>query len=167
MSNPTDRPDDEPLVPDLVSAAGLSELPSRDDDDDLDDRDEDDVAGAPMGLGELFGAGGVAGLPDLGGLMSGMAQMQAAQSERYQGQAGGGAVRVSATGTGKFESVTIDPEVIAGGDVEMIQDLVLAALNDISARITEAQEKAMGALSGGLDLGALGGLGGLLGPDPE
>jgi DNA-binding protein YbaB len=130
--------------------------------DDADDAGEalvpDQVSGPADligGLGDLFGPGG--GLPDLGGLMAGMAQVQAAQAESYQGQAGGGAVKVVATGTGKFVSVTIDPDVVGGGDVEMLQDLVLAALNDVSNRIASAQQQAMGDL----------GLGGLLGPGPE
>jgi DNA-binding protein YbaB len=115
--------------------------------------------GGDLSLGDLFGTGGPPGLPDLGGLMAGMAQVQAAQAETYQGQAGGGAVKVSATGTGTFVAVTIDPEVVAAGDVEMLQDLMLAALNDVSTLISQAQEQAMG----GFDLGGLD-LGGLLGP---
>jgi nucleoid-associated protein EbfC len=131
MTDDHDEDDDEVVVPDRVS--GPPDL------------------GALGGLGDLLGGG----LPDLGGLMAGMAQVQAAQAETYVGQAGGGAVKVIATGVGKFLAVDIDPDVVAGGDVEMLEDLVLAALNDVSARITEAQERAMG---------SLGGLGGLLGP---
>jgi DNA-binding YbaB/EbfC family protein len=119
----------------------------------------DQVTGGPPAIGDIGGLGDLFGgaLPDLGGLMAGMAQVQAAQAENYQGQAGGGAVKVVASGAGRFLSVTIDPDVVNPDDVEMLQDLVLAALNDVSTRITQAQEKAMGGLS----------FGGLLSPDQE
>lgn len=82
------------------------------------------------------------------------AQAQAA-SEEHEGVAGGGAVRVTVTGSLEFRSVTISAEAVDPDDVEMLQDLVLAALNDAMTKVAGAQR------SGGLDLGALGGLGGL------
>jgi nucleoid-associated protein EbfC len=110
-------------------------------------------------------------LPDLGGLL-GMAmdlqqQVAAAQEEAaatvVEGQAGGGAVRVEVTGGFDFRKVTIDPEALDPNDVEMLQDLVLAALHDAVARVNDLQAGAdplagLGELAGagGLDLGALG-----------
>jgi DNA-binding protein YbaB len=94
------------------------------------------------------------GLPDLGSILDGFQKMQAAQSERYEGQSGGGAVRVTATGGGEFESVRITPEAVDPDDVAMLEDLVLAALHDLTARIAEAQQGALGHL----DLGGLGDL---------
>ena len=86
------------------------------------------------------------------------AQEQAAATE-VEGVAGGGVVRVTATGDGTFTSVTIDPEAVDPADVEMLQDLVLAALHDVTAKIQELQAGTMGGLDlGGLDLGGLGGL---------
>lgn len=82
-------------------------------------------------------------------------QAQAAASEEVvEGQSGGGAVRVSVTGGMEFQSVVIDPAAVDPDDVEMLQDLVLAAVRDAIAKATELAQQAMG----GLDLGGLGGL---------
>ena len=82
-------------------------------------------------------------------------EAQAAASEQVvEGQSGGGAVRVSVTGGMEFQSVVIDPAAVDPDDVEMLQDLVLAAVRDASAKATELSQQAMG----GLDLGGLGGL---------
>jgi len=100
-------------------------------------------------------------MPDLGGIFESFQKVQEARSQTYEGHAGGGAVVVRATGDLQFESVTIAAEVVDPSDVEMLQDLVLAALHDLASTMAEAQQAAMGAL-GGLDLGGLD-LGGLLG----
>lgn len=105
------------------------------------------------------------GLPDLGALMAQAQQMQeqlmAAQAEAaeqvVQGQAGGGAVRIEVTGGMEFRSVTIDPSAVDPDEVEMLQDLVLAALHDAMTRVGDVQQ----GLTSGLELG--GGLGGLSG----
>jgi DNA-binding YbaB/EbfC family protein len=105
---------------------------------------------------------GPPGLPDLGGLLEGFQRMQEAQTRQYEGQAGGGAVRVTANGAMQFTSITIAPEAVDPDDVEMLQDLVLAALHDLSTSITDAQRDAIG-----FDVGGLGdSLGGLLGEPP-
>jgi len=93
-------------------------------------------------------------MPDLGGIFDSLQKVQDARSQTYEGHAGGGAVVVRATGDLQFESVTITPEVVDPADVEMLQDLVLAALHDLAATMAEAQQAAMGAL-GGLDIGGL------------
>jgi len=102
----------------------------------------------------MSAAGGPGGMPDLGGLLDSFAKVQEARSQIYEGVAGGGVVKIRATGDMTFESVAISPEVIDPSDVEMLNDLVLAALHDLAARMGEAQQQAMGAL-GGLDLGGL------------
>jgi nucleoid-associated protein EbfC len=96
----------------------------------------------------------VPGMPDLGGLMESFQKVQAARSQVYEGSAGGGAVVVRGAGDLSFESVTIRRDVVDPNDVEMLQDLVLAALHDLTARMADAQAQAMGGL-GGLDLGGL------------
>ena len=96
-----------------------------------------------LGLG---GAGG--DLPDLGGMMDGLARMQAIQSEVYEGSAGGGLVRVRANGRFDVESVTIRPDALDDGDAELLADLVLAALRDLTTKIATAQRDAMGPLGG-------------------
>lgn len=100
--------------------------------------------------------------PDLGQLMAQAQQMQeqlmAAQAEAadkvVEGQSGGGVVRVAVTGGMEFRSVTIDPAAVDPNDVDMLQDLVLAALHDAMAKVGEMQE----GLTSGLGLGGLGGL---------
>ena len=99
-------------------------------------------------------AGGAGGMPDLGGLLDSFQKVQEARSQVYEGVAGGGVVRIRATGDMTFEAVDISREVVDPSDVEMLNDLVLAALHDLAARMADAQQQAMGAL-GGLDLGGL------------
>jgi DNA-binding protein YbaB len=94
------------------------------------------------------------GLPDLGSMMDGLAKVQAAQDAVYEGSAGGGLVRISATGRMDVRSVVIDPAALDGADADEVADLVHAALNDLTAKIAAATSDAMG---------PLGGLGGLLG----
>jgi DNA-binding YbaB/EbfC family protein len=107
---------------------------------------DDDVVSA--------GGSGLPEMPDLGGIFDSLQKVQDARSQVYEGHAGGGAVIVRASGDLEFESITIDPEVVDPADVEMLQDLVLAALHDLAATMAEAQHAAMGAL-GALDLGGL------------
>lgn len=104
---------------------------------------------------------------DLGGLLEQaqamqqqMAEAQEAQANTVvQGSSGGGVVAVEMTGAGEFRSVSIKPEAIEDGDVEMLEDLVLAALRDAAAKVMAIQQESMG----GVELPDIGGLGGLLG----
>ena len=85
-----------------------------------------------------------------------LAEAQAAAAQQVvEGQAGGGAVKVSTTGTLDFQSVTISPS--AAEDIEMLQDLVLAAIRDAVNRVNDANEEALGAI-GGPGVGDLGGM---------
>lgn len=90
-------------------------------------------------------------------------QMMAAQEAQAEqivtGSAAGGKVTVEMTGAGQFRSVGIDPEVVDPDDVELLEDLVLAALRNAAQQVMDLQQESLG----GLDLGGLGGLGGLLG----
>jgi DNA-binding YbaB/EbfC family protein len=72
--------------------------------------------------------------------------------------AGGGVVEVVMTGHQRVQSVTIDPEAVDPEDVEMLQDLVVAAVNEAIERSQSLAADQMGALTGGLGLGNLGGL---------
>lgn len=111
------------------------------------------------------------GMPDLGGLFEQAARMQeqlmAAQEQAaatvVEGHAGGGAVRISVTGSWEFDEVFIDPAVVDPDDVELLADLVLAALRDVGAQIADLQRGSIGGLDlGDVNLGGLGGLGGAL-----
>jgi nucleoid-associated protein EbfC len=103
-------------------------------------------------------------LPDLGGLLEQAGQMQqqlaAAQAEAedtvVEGSAGGGAVRVSVTGGSEFRSVTIQPGAVDPDDLSLLEDLVLAAVNDAMAQVAELQRSAAASVDlGGIDLGGL------------
>ena len=87
------------------------------------------------------------------------AQMAKIQEEiaeaRSEASAGGGAVKVVVIGGSKVESIIIDPEVVDPEDVEMLQDLVLAAVNEaMDSAQAEASEK-MSAITGGLNIPGL------------
>lgn len=72
-----------------------------------------------------------------------------AEELRVEGNAGGGMVTVVCNGTKQVLSLAIDPEVVSKDDVEMLQDLILAALNDATRKVDEAMQKSVGGLMGG------------------
>ena len=110
---------------------------------------------------------GTPGLGDLGGLLESAQQAFSAQAkaatEIVEGRAGGGVVTVEMTGGGEVTAVRLAPEVVDPDDIEMLQDLIVAALHDAGLKVTELQRTALGAL-GGLDVGGLGEMFGGLGP---
>ena len=69
--------------------------------------------------------------------------------------AGGGAVKVTATGDMRVTSLTIGPEVVDPNDVEMLQDLILAAVNDALESAGEAASKQVSSATGGLGIPGL------------
>ena len=69
--------------------------------------------------------------------------------------AGGGMVKVVVTGDLHVKSIEIDPEAVDPGDVEMLQDLVLAAVNDALESAQDAASQQMGAVTGGLNIPGL------------
>lgn len=83
------------------------------------------------------------------------AQAEAAE-QVVEGVAGGGVVKVTVTGGMDFRSVTIDPSAVDPDDVEMLEDLVLAAIHDAVARVNDLQQQSLGGLGGALG-GLLGG----------
>jgi len=108
---------------------------------------------------------------DLGGLLSQLGQVQqnlqqaqeAAAAQVVEGTAGGGAVKVRVNGGLEFQEVIIDPSVVDPDDVEMLQDLILAAVRDAVEQASALTSNALGQAGlggpgGGIDLG------GLLGP---
>ena len=89
-----------------------------------------------------------------------MARIQAELGEaEIVGSAGGGIVRAVVTGKQELRSVSIDPGAVDPDDVQMLQDLVVAAVNDALESSRRLAEQKMSAVTGGLG----GGLGGLLG----
>ncbi len=66
--------------------------------------------------------------------------------------AGGGMVKVMMDGSKNVKSLTIDPEVVSKDDVEMLQDLILAAINEAGRKVDAAIQEKVGGLAGGLGL---------------
>ena len=85
-----------------------------------------------------------------------MAKVQEqAASKTVIGTAGGGSVTVTATGAMQLVGIVIDPEVIKGGDVEMVQDLVMAASNDALRKAREMMAEEMKSATGGMNVPGL------------
>src|SRR5262245_28313672 len=122
--------------------------------------------GFSLGLsGGGGGGGGGLGLP--GGAKGGLAgQLQAMQKQMLEAQealgdktveitAGGGAVKVVMTGHQKLQSITIDPEVVNPEDVEMLQDLIVAAINEAVDASQHLAADELGSITGGLNIPGL------------
>jgi nucleoid-associated protein EbfC len=69
---------------------------------------------------------------------------------RVEGNAGGGMVSVVVNGAKQVQSLKIDPEVVSRDDVEMLQDLIVAAINDAQRKADEELAQTMGGMMGGL-----------------
>ena len=74
---------------------------------------------------------------------------------RVEGTSGGGMVTVTLDGQKNLMSVRIDPEVVNKDDVEMLQDLIIAAFNDATAKVEEALQEKLGAMGAGLKIPGL------------
>ena len=74
---------------------------------------------------------------------------------RVEATAGGGMVTVVLNGTKQLQSITIDPEVVSKEDVEMLQDLIQAAINDANRKVDDQLGQSMSGLMGGLKIPGL------------
>jgi nucleoid-associated protein EbfC len=72
-----------------------------------------------------------------------------------EGSSGGGSVTVKMDGRKQVLSIKIDPEAVKGGDIEMLQDLITAAINGANRKVDEAMQSSMGGLLGGLGIPGL------------
>ena len=88
-----------------------------------------------------------------------VATQDALAAETVEASAGGGVVKATVTGMGALESVTIDPSAIDPDDLEMLQDLIVAAVNEAMRQAQELQASRFGGITGALPPG----LGNLLG----
>ena len=79
-----------------------------------------------------------------------MKMQQELESTNFEFSSGGGAVKAVVTGTREFTSLEIDPEVVDPEDVEMLQDLILAAINGALKAADDQTNKAMSKLQGGM-----------------
>jgi len=98
-----------------------------------------------------------------GGMGNLLSQVQKLQEEMEKTQAqleteeitvtvGGGAVAVTILGNRTLKAIAIKPEVVDPNDVEMLQDLVLTAVNDALQKVEQMQQERLGGLTGGLNL---------------
>ncbi|MBM4137759.1 MAG: YbaB/EbfC family nucleoid-associated protein [Nitrospira sp.] len=95
-------------------------------------------------------------------LQSEMTKVQEeAKQKTVEATAGGGMVTAVANGAGEIVSLKIEKEVVNPEDVEMLQDLIIAAANEALRRAQEMVSGEMSKLTGGLQLPGLGGLGGM------
>lgn len=79
-------------------------------------------------------------------------QQEELASKEFEAASGGGMVTVIVNGRGELISVTIDPEVVDKSEVDMLQDLIVAAVNEALSRVQEAQQDQMAGMMGGLGL---------------
>ena len=79
-----------------------------------------------------------------------MQAQEALKDETVEASAGGGMVKVTVTGDLDFKSITIDPEAVDPEDVELLQDMVLAAVNEGLRSAQELAASKMGGIAGGL-----------------
>jgi hypothetical protein len=92
-----------------------------------------------------------------------MKQLQQAQERireeiaalTVEASSGGGVVRVEMDGEKRLRSLAIDPQVVSKDDVEMLQDLVLAAVNEAARKVDEAVQEKVSTLTGGMKLPGL------------
>ncbi len=117
--------------------------------------------------GKGFSLGGGGGMKPPGGAKGGLAgQLQAMQQQMVEAQealgdetveisVGGGVITVVMTGHQKLQSITIDPEAVDPEDVEMLQDLIMAAVNEAIEASQNLAADEMGAITGGLNIPGL------------
>ena len=89
---------------------------------------------------------------ELGSLLSRAGRQEEAKKKTAEAAAGGGMVTVVASGAGELVSIKIEKDVVNPEDVDMLQDLILAAFNDAAAKVDEHLAQKLGALGAGLKI---------------
>ena len=103
------------------------------------------------------------GMPNMNNMMKQMQKMQRDMEEAQQkleetefsATAGGGIIEVVANGKKELLSVKIEKEAVDPDDVEMLEDLILVAVNDVLNKVSETSEKEMGKFTGGMNIPGL------------
>ena len=84
------------------------------------------------------------------------AEMMKSQSEleskEFEASSGGGVVKVVLTGKYELKSLKIDPAAVDPEDVEMLEDMIVAAIQEAHSKVSEASEETMGKLTGGMKI---------------
>jgi len=103
------------------------------------------MKGMPGGMGQL--------MKQANQMQTRMKKMQEEMAQRqFDGSSGGGAVKVTVTGENLISSVTIDPEVLKAGDVEMLQDMIKSAVNEAQKTAKETSNQEMQKITGGMNI---------------
>lgn len=84
------------------------------------------------------------------------AAQEAVEAQVFTASVGGGVVEAKVNGKKEVQSISIEPEAVDPEDVEMLQDLVVSAVNEALRQADEAMEKSISGVTGGLNLGAFG-----------
>ncbi len=111
----------------------------------------------------LKGLGGLENLAGMGNIMKQVQEMQAKMAEieeelatqSVEGTAGGGMVTVVANGKQEIQSIVIDPELLTPEEVDMLQDMVIAATNQALESSRELRVERMSTLTGGIKIPGL------------
>ncbi len=77
------------------------------------------------------------------------------EKEEFEASAGGGAVSVKMSGKKELVSVSIKPEAVDPDDVEMLEDLILTAVNDVLGKVDQANASKMSSITGGMNIPGL------------
>lgn len=99
-------------------------------------------------------------MPNMNTMMKKMQKMQKdleksqkeIEEKEFAASAGGGSIEVVANGKNELISVKIDPEIFEAGDVEMLQDLIMVAVNDVHQKIEDENQLQMSKLTGGMNI---------------
>jgi len=84
-----------------------------------------------------------------------MKSQEELENQIFEASSGGGMVKVQMNGKYEVKSIKIDPEAVDPEDVEMLEDLILAALEEVQSKVAAASSDAMGKLTGGMKLPGL------------
>lgn len=82
-------------------------------------------------------------------------QQEALAGKEFEASSGGGMVTTKVNGKGEIISVKIDPEVVSKDDVDMLEDLVVASVNEALNRVQEAQQEQMSGMMGNMNIPGL------------
>jgi DNA-binding YbaB/EbfC family protein len=115
-----------------------------------------------MSKGKFKGAPG-GGMGNMGGMMKQVQKMQKdmekAQKEleaaTYEASAGGGAIKLAVNGKKEIISLELSEAIVDPDDIEMLQDLLIVAINDAMKQVDEQSDKVMGKMTGGMNIPGL------------
>ena len=110
-------------------------------------------------MGNKF-RGGMPGMGNMGNMMKQMQKMQRQMEETQKkleetevtATSGGGAIEVVADGKKEIVSIKIDEDLVKDGDVEMLQDMVMVAVNDAIKKVIDMSESELGKITGGINI---------------